>query len=115
MKMHTDCLKISLALNILALAACLVLLLVWPLFTGLDLMMRFTEMDRAGVINMDALQKHLPHLASGNIRHDVPLYLAQASLAAEKSNALIGACIAAFNIIMTICFWRSLSKRKDAQ
>jgi hypothetical protein len=66
--------------------------------SSLDIAIRYTELDRSGVINHEALAKYSPSLEE-NDRYNVPKWIAERTLAAERRNAGVGCIVAAINAI----------------
>ena len=85
-------------LNLLAAGLFAVLAFVAPLSSELSVRMAFTELDRAGAINVTALHADDPRYAfdpKANLDHrrTVPVYIAAAPLTAQRTNALVGLLI----------------------
>lgn len=76
-------------------------LLMTLLFTDLDVRGRFTQLDRAGVINEQALEQFHPSYGfkKGHIRNTVPRYIAGPALDAAHNNAFFAAFVALVNAI----------------
>jgi hypothetical protein len=90
-----------------------ILLFLGPAGSQLDARMRFTELDRAGVVNPSALKQFHPDRGFGDIavleyRRTVPDYIASSALAAQQFNAGLGLLITFGNaIIWIVLWWRS--------
>lgn len=93
--------RIVLALNSVALVGFAVALFGQPRITALKVCMRYTELDRAGVINNDALQKTYPDLAV-NPRGLVARYIGGPALRAQQVNALLGLSLAIVNLALAV-------------
>jgi hypothetical protein len=102
--------KILLAVNAVALIGFLIAAGIVPLFTDLDVRMRFTQLDRAGVINNDALDQFDPSYKfqeGAGYRATVPRFLAGTSLQRERMNAICGAIASAINCACAGFAWWS--------
>ena len=105
-------LKVIFLINVLALIVFLGLFFFVPIYTDINVRMNFTQLDRAGVINEQALKQFHPSygLTEDNIRNTVPRYSARDALLKEKRNALFGICLASFNILVSGGVWIYLRK-----
>ncbi len=105
--------KILLVVNCLAILGFAFLFLVQPLLTDLSVRGRYTELDRAGVINEDALAEFHPSygFAPGNYRNSVPRYIAGDALRAERTNGGIGLALACTNVALGV--WVLLAGRRS--
>lgn len=97
--------------NIVAVLMFAVLLFVVPMFSQLETRVRFTELDRAGVVNPPALKQFHPSYGFGDIttleyRRTVPDYVAASPLAAQRENALLGFLITLANALVWLVLWR---------
>ncbi len=95
--------KVILVVNVLAILGFAFLLFVQPIFTELDVGMNYTQLDRAGVINADALAAFHPGygFSAANHRHSVPRYVAGPALRAQQATAGIGFAIACLNLVVS--------------
>ncbi len=104
--------KVFLVVNCLATLGFAFLLLIQPLSTDLDVRGRYTQLDREGVINQDALAKFHPSygFTAANHRNSVPRYIAGPALRALRANAEIGLAVAATNLAVAV--WALLAARR---
>lgn len=95
--------------NVATMCAFLLLLLLVPIRTDLDVRANFMQLDRAGVVNQAALQKF--HASFGfsspdlGYRNTVPRYVAGSALWAERRNAAFGIAITALNSLVAGGAW----------
>lgn len=97
-------------LNLSAAGLFAVLAFVAPLSSELSVRMAFTELDRAGAINVTALRAEDARYAfdpNANLdyRRTVPVHIAAAPLTAQRTNALVGMLISAINAVVLATVW----------
>lgn len=97
--------------NIAAMLLFAALLFVVPMFSQLETRIRFTELDRAGVVNPPALKQLHASYGFGDItmleyRRTVPDYVAASPLAAQRANALVGLLVTMTNAVVWLVLWR---------
>ena len=90
------------------------LLVYSSMFTDLDVRMKFTALDRAGVINEEALGAFDTSFgfAQGYIRNSVPRFIAGPALEKERRNALAGVCLAFINAFVAGAVWLHVRKTR---
>jgi len=86
-----------LGINALALVAGIFLFFVAPLNSDLQLRLLYTQLDRGQVINQQKLRAFDAALAKDD-RNQVPRWMAQAALSAEKRNAKALTTLSLLNI-----------------
>ena len=99
--------------NCFATLAFLALLFVHPAMTDLSVAGRYTELDRAGVINAAAFQS-LPAeygFSAQNQRNTVPRFIAAPARTAQRTTAILGAVLAAANVMLAVFWVRSQTGR----
>jgi len=103
-----------LVLNLLAALGFAILAFIVPALTDLDVRMRYTGLDREGVINTDALAKLHPSwgFTTEDHRISVPRHIATPALAAERENALLGLFVSGLNALFAI--WLLVKTRPGA-
>ena len=101
------------ALFIVNLIACLIfaLYLLEPVKTRLAVAGRYSTLDRANVINHDALKTFDPILAD-NDRYRVSMWLCESAFAAQRRSAAIGFVLATLNLSIW-CIFCSKIKKED--
>ncbi len=72
---------------------------------GLSAPMRVTELDRAGVINEEALKKAFPDLAV-NTRVEVGRWIAEDERQAASDAILAGLCLSVVNLALSVALYR---------
>ena len=97
-------------LNILAALGFAALLVIGPLMAQLSARMRFTELDRAGVINARALGQFHSSYGFGDpakldYRQTVPDWICASHLMHQEANAAFGLALAATNATLAIGVW----------
>ena len=108
--------KAVLWINVIAILQFGYLLFVDSLMVDLDVRMRFTELDRAGVINAEALKDCHGSYGFSDIRNGVPRYVAEPALKAQRQAAATGLVLAVVNAFLA-GFWlwrkaRSVAREK---
>jgi len=98
--------KILLVVNCLALVGFTILLFVQPMFTELAVLGNYTQLDRGGVINEDALGEFHPDYGFTQEHHriSVPWYIAGPALRAQWNNALAGITVVGVNLAVAVGF-----------
>lgn len=110
--------KVLLIVNSLGLLGFAFLLFVQPVFTDVQVRMNWTQLDREGVSNEDALAKFHPSygFTSELHRNPVPRYIAQPALGAQTANAGIGLVVAGVNPGLALwALWAPRRTRKPAE
>lgn len=92
-----------LPISILAVVGFAVARFILPIGTGLEARMRYTDLDRAGVINHEALQRFPGLVNAGNHtdRFLVPEHLVGPAVSAQRDNAMVGLILALLNSVAT--------------
>ena len=109
--------KIGLLVNVLLAASFVFLFFGLPYLTQLDAAARYTELDRAAVINQDALKAYDPALAQES-RHLVPGWLTETAAKHERYIAGLGFIATLANGIAMAFLgtgFKRLSRRPDVQ
>ncbi|MFI5381861.1 MAG: hypothetical protein ACHRHE_21390 [Tepidisphaerales bacterium] len=97
-----------------------ILLFIVPTFSELSTRLKFTELDRAGVVNAPALKQFHPDRGFGDInqleyRRTVPDYIAASPLAAERTSACLGLLVTLVNAIALLVLWRKSCPARPSQ
>jgi hypothetical protein len=105
-------------INAVAVVAFVILLFFAPVASELSARARFTELDRAGVINAQALKQFHPSYRFGNValleyRRNVPAYLVASAVNVQSFNAALGLVVASINsIVWSWVWWRHSATRQ---
>ena len=103
--------KCILAANLAAMIGFALLFSILPIWTEVQVKMKYVNLDRAGVIDANALAKfHPSYDFTKNPRIVVPLYIAGPALDAQSSSALGGFILALTNVVLTV--WVLLKDRR---
>lgn len=99
--------KLLVTVNILAMLVFAGIAVVMPFDAELGIRGRFTQLDRSGAINADALAKFHPsyHLTE-NIRANVPDYIAGDAVDSIRTIAWLAAGVAFFNLFVIYGNWQ---------
>jgi hypothetical protein len=94
------------------------LLFVAPMFSSLSTRVNFTQLDRAGVINVPALQQFHESYGFGDVRllehrSTVPAFIAASPINAEKHNAFFGLMFTFANAVAWWVLWWKARQRKQ--
>jgi hypothetical protein len=107
--------KALLVLNAGAVLGAVYLSVVQPFFTGVDVGMRYVELDRAGVINHTVLDDpaifHPSYGFSTDDRGAVPRYIAQSALHGQRFNAFVLLGLALANVAIAAVFAKKSGPR----
>lgn len=97
--------------NCVAVVGFLFLYFLYPM-AEVGVRMKYAELDRAGVINANALQHFHPDhgFTPDNHRNSVPRYIAGPALSRLKTNAIFGLAVASGNLIL-VALWMYTQKR----
>ena len=111
--------KTLLLLNIIALLAAVYLAILQPIFTDVDIRMRYVQLDRAGaiVVNREVLTTFHPSygFSEDDERNTVPGYIAQPAFARQKFNAFLMLGLALVNVAVVLLIRRHKDPSRQAE
>lgn len=100
--------KFTVVVNVLGLLVFGWLLVYWMVLAPVHVAQRFTELDRAQVIDQKRLAEAFPSLASSS-RYLVPKWMTEPVVGTGQSLALYGLILAGLNVVTVLILSRKLT------